>query len=117
MSEGLKLIITVLPEIAVFLVIGIFVRVTKRLDVLTIPGFNIQKMTDKDISLFSKKFFSRTITSTALLILVLFALEVLLYLNVLQFDTCIKILLPSIIVIIFGLVISLILLGQVIKND
>lgn len=48
MNDNLKLIITVLPEIIVFMGIGLFIKATKKLEVLTIPGLNVYNLSEQE---------------------------------------------------------------------
>lgn len=111
MPDYYKIFITIIPEVIVFLGIGIFVIITKKVDILTIPGFNPQNMTHSEIVCFSKAFFVRTLISSIILVVSTIILEILLKQKIINFSTSIKIILPIVFIVIIGLVISLVMLG------
>lgn len=112
MNDNLKLIITVLPEIIVFMGIGLFIKATKKLEVLTIPGLNVYNLSEPERKIFANSFFVRMLCASSFLIVVLIILEILMFLSIIQFETCVKIIIPIIFIVVTGLVFSLISLSQ-----
>lgn len=112
MSDELKLIVTIIPEIVVFLGIGLFILFTKKVEVITIPGFNADDLDSSERNVFSKMFFLRTFLSSCILIFTLVVLEILMHTGLIVFDTCVKIILPVVFLVVIILVISLIFLGK-----
>lgn len=106
-----RIFVTIIPEVIVFLGIGIFVIVTKKVDILTLPGFKPQNMTHSEIVSFSKGFFVRGLISSIALIVSTIVLEILIKHEIISFSTSLKIMLPIIFIIIISCAISWILLG------
>lgn len=107
MPDSMKLLIAVLPEILVFSLLGIFVKTSKKIDFLTIPGLDVNNISDENKNIYCTKFFKATMIACGILIVFLAIFELLLQNGVLTFETCVKWLLPITILDIISLVIWL----------